>query len=163
MKPILIGQNNPVSTLPGYELYPLPRGCSGNRLYEMLRARVPEVTMRQYVDTFERRNLVRGVDYDGTRARARAHEIAVELGGTGRTVVLLGQEVRKAFGHPPVLIHPQEIGGCTWRQLPHPSGRNTWYSVPKNIKVAELLMEELYNDYRRRQEQSVSAAQRTEV
>lgn len=136
--------NNPVSTLPGYELYPLPKGCTGNRIYEMLKSRVPNVTMRQYTDFFERKNLVRGVDYDNTRAKARAYELMLELEGSGRTVVLFGQDVRAAFGHPRLLIHPQVIGGCTFRQLPHPSGRNFWYNNPDNTKLAALLLEELY-------------------
>lgn len=139
--------NNPLSTRSGFELYPLPTGCTGHRIYEMLCSRLPNVTRRQYLDTFERRNLVRGVDFDKTRAKARAHEIMCELEGSGRTIVLLGQDVRRAFNIPPLLIHPQVIGGCTWRQMPHPSGRNLFYNVPENRKVVELLLEELYVQY----------------
>src|ERR1700726_3647146 len=87
--------NNPVSTRPGHELYPLPDGCTGHRLWTMLHARTG-ATMRQYVDAFERRNLVRGREWDRIAARARALEVVVELVGTGRTIVLLGQEVRAA-------------------------------------------------------------------
>lgn len=163
-RPLLIGMNNPVSTLPGHELYPLPEGCTGNRLWKMLHARTG-ARMTQYRDVFERRNLVRGVQFDRLRARARAHEIVTELHGSGRTIVLLGRAVQEAFhfalsetpqdvvwneparGLPPLLVHPQEAGGCTWRQIPHPSGRNLWYNEPKNVHVVELLMEELYNEY----------------
>lgn len=142
-RPLLIGMNNPVSTQPGFELYPLPANCTGHRLWTMLNARTG-ATKGQYLEAFERRNLVRGIDYDKTRAKARAHEISMELDGSGRTIILLGQDVRAAFGHPRLLVHPQVIGGCTWRQLPHPSGRNIWYNDPENVRVAELLMEELY-------------------
>jgi hypothetical protein len=143
--------NNPVSTLPGHELYPLPEGCTGNRLWKLLHARTG-ASMSQYRDTFERRNLVRGVDYDRTRAKARAHEIMCEVEGTGRVVVLLGKDVLRAFRViPPLLIHPQVIGGCTWRQLPHPSGRNMWYNDEDNKKLAELLLEELYFQYHNRE------------
>jgi hypothetical protein len=103
--------------------------------------------MANYRDVFERRNLIRGSTWDAVHAKARAHEVACELHGSGRTVVLLGQDVRQAFGHPRLLIHPQEIGGVVWRQLPHPSGRNTWYNKEENKKLAELLLEELYNGY----------------
>ncbi len=146
-----MGMNNPVSTLPGYELYPLPEGCSGHRLWRMLSERTG-ATMRQYRDTFDRTNLVRGQDYDGTRARARAHELTIALENSGRTVVLLGQAVRAAFGHPRLLVHPQEIGGCTWRQVPHPSGRCLWYNDAENRKVVAMLLEELYVEYHRKME-----------
>lgn len=166
-KPILIGMNNPVSTRPGHELYPLPEGCTGNRLWKMLHQRTG-ASMSQYRDTFERRNLVRGLEYDRLRARARAHEMVCELRGSGRTVVLLGNAVREAFnfclrgsgtlfepepggtssdGLPPLLVHPQEAGGCTWRQIPHPSGRNLFYNSEKNREVVALLLEELYLAY----------------
>ena len=77
-----------------------------------------------------------------------------DLHDSGRTIVLLGNAVREAFSRalggslPPVLIHPQTVGGCTWRQIPHPSGRNLYYNAEANRKVVELLMEELYVEYR---------------
>jgi hypothetical protein len=101
----------------------------------------------QYLDSFERRNLVRHATFNVTIARMNADDIFKELMGTGRVVILLGREVQKAFNIPPLLIHPQVIGGCTWRQMPHPSGRNLWYNAPENLRVAELLMEELYVNY----------------
>jgi hypothetical protein len=163
MKPILCGMNNPLSTRPGHELYPAPEGCTGHRLWRMLNARTGAFR-QHYLDTFERRNLVRGLEYDKLKARARAHEMVMELRDSGRTVVLLGQDVRRAFDHalggalPPVLIHPTVAGGCTWRQIPHPSGRNLYYNDPENRKVVELLMEELYVEYRRRSEVAAATA-----
>jgi len=91
-------------------------------------------------------------------------ETIEELADTGRVVVLLGNSVREAFdralsgGLPPVLLHPQQAMGCTWRQVPHPSGRNLWYNVPENVRVVELLMEELYDDYVRRTGQETNGA-----
>lgn len=178
MKPILVGMNNPISIKAGHELYPLPEGCAGHRLYKMLQQRTG-ATMRQYVDSFERRNLVCATQYERLAARARAYEMVSELRDSGRTVVLLGNSVRGAFdwviknercrycgngpcencmntglndpnGLPPLLVHPQIIGGVVYRQIPHPSGRNLWYNEPKNVKVVELLMEELYVEYRER-------------
>lgn len=150
MRPILIGMNNPLSLAPGHELYPHPPGCTGHRLWSMLNERLPIVTRRRYLDTFERRNLVVGTQYDKRIARASASLIYAELWGSGRVVVLLGNAVRDAFGDvPPLLLHPQLIGGCTWRQIPHPSGRNLWYNVPENRKLVGVLLEELYAAYNR--------------
>lgn len=143
MKPILIGMNNPVSVEKGHELYPAPQGCTGHRLWTMLSARTG-CSRWEYLERFERRNLVRSKLYDKTIARLNAADIFRELFGTGRTVVLLGRDVQVAFGHPPLLVHPQMIGGCTWRQIPHPSGLNRWYNNPENVRVVELLLEELY-------------------
>lgn len=147
MRPVLIGMNNPVSQAPGHELYPHPDGCTGHRLWSMLRERLPHVSRRDYLDSFDRRNLVTGAVFYRAEARAAAERTYAELWGSGRTVVLLGEQVRRAFGHPRLLLHPQENGGCTWRQLPHPSGRNLWYNDPQHRKLAGVLMEELYVAY----------------
>ena len=181
MKPILIGMNNPISTRPGHELYPAPEGCTGHRLWQMLHARTGASRL-MYLECFERRNLVAGREYERISARARAYEIVTELRDSGRTVVLLGQEVREAFhyvlrnevtrnwrelpegtrisGLPPLLVHPQTAVGVTWRQVPHPSGRNTWYNSRENCEVVELLMEELYVEYVERTRTTAQAAGR---
>ena len=167
-RPILIGMNNPLSLRPGHELYPAPEGCTGHRLWQLLHSRTGASRL-QYIDAFERRNLVRGRAWDRLTARVRAHEMVCELRGSGRTIVLLGGSVREAFDWalsnasaphevvgmalwsgeptetlPKLLVHPQEVAGCTWRQVPHPSGRNLWYNDPENRKVVAMLMEELY-------------------
>jgi hypothetical protein len=130
--------------------------------------------MRSYLETFERRNLVRGVAYDRAEGHAAAERTVRELMDTGRTIVLLGSDVRAAFsramhrignlfphtldawtagerGLPPVLVHPQMAGGCTWRQIPHPSGRNLFYNDPRNRETVAMLLEELYLGYHRAQ------------
>jgi hypothetical protein len=146
-KPILIGMNNPLSPRPGYELFPAPRGCTGHRIFEMLAERVPGTLRQQYLDTFERRNLVVGQMWDRALGRQNAAEMSRELFGSGRMIVLFGQDVRRSFGHPELLLHPQMIDGCTWRQLPHPSGRNTWYNDAENRRLAGMVLEELYVEY----------------
>jgi hypothetical protein len=98
--------------------------------------------------TFERRNLVVGAEYDKRMAKVNASLIYAEQWGRNRTIVLLGQDVVTAFGIPRLLVHPQVIGGNTWRQLPHPSGRNLWYNDHDNRRVAAMLMEELYVNYK---------------
>lgn len=144
-KPILIGMNNPVSSKPGHELFPYPPGCTGHRLLTMLQTRVPGVTRHMYLDRFERRNLVPYKIWDRETAEINAGIVERELWGSGRTVVLLGEDVRRAFGHPRSLLHPQVIGGCTWRQVPHPSGRNLWFNDASNREMVAMLLEELFN------------------
>jgi len=100
-------------------------------LWRMLYARI-DVNLHQYMQGFERYNLI------------DAHKIINER---GRTILLLGAEAPEAFNIPPVLIHPQQSGGCTWRQIPHPNVDREWYNVDTNRVLVELLMEQLYEDY----------------
>lgn len=148
-KPVLIGQNNPVSQAPGHELYPYPEGCTGHRLWKMLQERLPHVSRRSYLDTFERRNLVTGKQWSSALGRQEAERLFAHFWGSGRTVVLLGEDVRRAFGHPRLLLNPQLIGGTTWRQIPHPSGRNLWYNSKNHRRAVGMLLEELYVEYNR--------------
>lgn len=147
MRPMIIGMNNPINTSPGFELYPAPAGCTGHRLWSMLNERRPEVSRRTYLDVFERRNLVNNLVFDRGAAEQEAARIYASLWGSGRTVVLLGRDVQKAFGIPPLLIHPQTNGGTVYRQLPHPSGRNMWYNDQKNRELAAVLLDEIYTAY----------------
>jgi len=144
-RPILIGMNNPLSSTPGYELFPAPEGCTGHRIYMMLKDRNPDIMRKQYLDAFDRRNLVPHREWNKTIAREQALVMEQELWGSGRTIVLLGADVANAFKHPRLLLHPQLIGGSTWRQVPHPSGRNLWFNVPANRLLVAMLLEELYN------------------
>lgn len=144
-RPILIGINNPISSDPAHVLYPYPVGCTGHRILQMLQSRLPEVTRRDYLNRFERRNLVGMKIVNMSVAKETAAKIQQELWGSGRTVVLFGEEVRRAFAHPRSLLHPQIIGGVTWRQVPHPSGRNQWYNSKENRDLVAMLLEDLYN------------------
>jgi hypothetical protein len=145
MRPVLIGMNNPISSEPKHALFPAPEGCTGHRLYEMLRSRVPDATRGQYLAKFDRRNLVSSRMYDKHMARSAATVIEQEFFGSGRTIVLLGADVAAAFQIPRLLLHPQVIGGSTWRQVPHPSGRNLWYNDEQNKLLVSMLLEDLYN------------------
>lgn len=143
-RPLLIGISNPVSSAPEHALFPYPPGCTGHRILQMLQTRLPEVTRQDYLRRFERRNLVPHKVVSMNIARETAMRIQKELWGSGRNVVLFGEEVRRAFGHPRSLLHPQVIGGVTWRQVPHPSGRNHWFNSSENRDMVALLLEELY-------------------
>lgn len=143
MRAVLIGMNNPLSSDPEHALYPHPPGCTGWRIWQMLMDRRPGVTRGQYLRAFERVNLVDGREWRAAEARARARELRGAL--RGRVVLVLGAAPRRALELPPLLVHPQELGGVTWRQLPHPSGRCRWYNEPEARATAAALLAELYD------------------
>lgn len=145
MRPILVGVNNPVSSDPAHALFPYPEGCTGHRLLEMLRTRIPEATRGQYLSRFDRRNVVSSKVFDRKMAQKGAADLFSEFFGSSRTIVLLGADTAAAFGIPRLLIHPQMIGGCTYRQIPHPSGRNLWYNETENRLLVSMLLEDLFN------------------
>lgn len=143
-RPVIVGMNNPRSVAPEHALYPLPAGCAGNRLFEMLRLAEPSATMFGYCDRFERVNLVVG-PWDAARARERAVELRPSL--AGRSVVLLGREVAKAFGVLDVrsfLSLRDDALDSTFYLLPHPSGRNLLYNDPDVRLEAGRVLARLY-------------------
>jgi hypothetical protein len=142
-RPVLLGMNNPLSSDPAHALYPHPPGCTGWRLWEMLNERVP-LSKTQYLRTFDRRNLVDKPKWSKQEARDRGRWLR-EFDLRGREVVVLGNEPRDALLLPPKLIEPQLIEGITWRQIPHPSGRNLWYNDPHNRMLVAVLLEQLYS------------------
>lgn len=142
MRAVLLGMNNPVSSKPEHVLYPYPPQCTGWRILEMLKTRMPEVTRHQYLTGFERVNLVNSKTWDRAQAKTAAKRLPSLY--QGRTILVLGGDVRDALELPEVLIHPVRKDGCVWRQLPHPSGRNRWYNDPDCVALAATLLEELY-------------------
>lgn len=140
-RPVLLGMNNPLHSDPKFALYPHPPGCTGWRLWDMLNSRTP-LTKLQYLRAFDRRNLVDGQTWKRQEARDRARTLAGEL--HGREVVVLGGEPRDVLGLPPQLIEPIVAMGVTWRQIPHPSGRNLWYNEAENRMLVAVLLEQLY-------------------
>lgn len=140
MNCVIVGMNNPLSMRPELALWPDPAGCTGWHLWRMLHRRCG-ASKRDYVRAFDRTNLVIG-PWSSSAARERAGVMAKEL--RGRTAIVLGLEVARAFRLPRLLIHPQEIDGVVWRQVPHPSGRNHWYNNADNRAMVELLLEEMY-------------------
>lgn len=147
MIPLLIGENNPQSLAKGHELYPLPDGCAGNRLWRMLneahqRKHKKQLLPSKYLAGFERRNLVVAKSFDPRTAKASAGVISEELWGSGRTVVLLGRNVQRAFGIPPAEPFSDYLnGGVKWWRVPHPSGRNLWFNEQSNrATVGDFLL-----------------------
>ena len=146
-KPVLIGMNNPLSTDPEHALYPYPPGSTGHRIWKMLKARTGVLRV-EYLRTFDRRNLVESRTWNANKRFLMARANAMIPSLQGCTVVVFGNAVREAFGLPRHLVHPLESRGVLWRQLPHPSGRSLWYNDPGHVRVAELLLEELYREYK---------------
>lgn len=142
MRPVLLGMNNPISSTPGHELFPHPTGCTGWRVWQLLRLKDDTITRRQYLNGFERVNLVRGLVWDRTEADRAASNLPSLY--SGRIIVVFGEECRRAIGLPKLLVHPIEQHGVTWRQLPHPSGRCTWYNDEEARDLAASLLIELY-------------------
>jgi hypothetical protein len=149
MKPLLLGMNNPLSDDPEYDLYPYPEGSTGWRLWKML----PEgTTRRQYLDAFDRANLLHARGWDARAARAAARLLMPSL--AGRFVVVLGTEVRAALGLP--LAEPLSICRTVgmgimgaieydleWLAFPHPSGRNRWFNQAENRAAAVRVLTDL--------------------
>ena len=142
LRAVLLGMNNPLSVKPEHALYPYPPGCTGHRIFTMLLVKMPDLLRHQYLDGFERVNLVDGKDFSMRLARQKAQEIVDKY--QGRTVVVLGASTRAALKLPHKLILPMHRDGVIWRQLPHPSGRNRWYNDARNRELAASLLTELY-------------------
>ncbi len=140
MRPLLIGMNNPLSDDPEFDLYPYPEGSTGWRLWKMM----PEGTTRgQYLDMFERHNLLRARAWDQAKAREAARDLLPKL--DGRLVIVLGTQVRAALGLPGAepLVRNRFMKDFTrrafyfdWIAFPHPSGRNRWFNQPENMARA---------------------------
>jgi hypothetical protein len=137
MKPILLGLDNLRSGNSAFALWPAPNGCTGHRLWQMLNAVDPSRTDLDYIDDFDRRNVKDG--FDAAAAQ-------------GRTVVVLGDEVRKTLSAQlsapiqKVLIHPQVIDGVTWRLIPHASGRCVHYNDPTVRLLVGFLLADLLEE-----------------
>jgi hypothetical protein len=137
--------NNPLTPRPQFALHPAPAGSAGWRLWRLLNRRTG-AGPAEYCAAFDRRNLVGGA---WNRLAARAAFRTMVPGLRGRTVLLLGEEVRRAAGLPRELVLPVVLDGVTYRQLPHTSGRCHWYNDPVCAELAALVLEELFQEWRR--------------
>lgn len=154
-RPVLIGMNNPISSDPEHALYPWPEGCTGHRIYRMIcdasAARgAPEPTDEQYLSAFDRRNLIGGRSWPTGAGSAKIKQaaagvIAQSLMGGERRVVLLGAEVRRAFGLVSEPLGCERTRAGFWiYALPHPSGLCRWYNELGNRARAAELLRSLY-------------------
>lgn len=151
VRPLLLGMNNPLSDDPKYDLYPYPEGSAGYRLWKMIPG---DVWRRDYLGSFDRRNLLRAREWSQREAREASRALMPEL--HGRLVLVLGTQVRAALGLLPAeplarMLAEVDCGQARsvdaprikfeWIAIPHPSGRNLWYNDPANVRaVGELLV-----------------------
>jgi hypothetical protein len=152
-RPVLVGMNNPLHDNPRYALYPAPEGVTGHRMWTML-TELCGCRRQQYLDAFDRRNVLNSRVWDRRLARQEGPRLWREL--AGRTVVLLGREVVAAVGlqQPmPLVWHgPDEwrtgAQPARWCYMPHPSGLNLWYNNGVCRVAAALRLEQLYEESR---------------
>lgn len=164
-RPLLVGLQNPLSDDPRYALYPEPRGCTGWRIAEMLR---PDFSSRDYLRIFDRANLleprerVGGPGYAGL-LRLAGRDLARRIAESRHErVVLLGVDVVRAvmgavvdrnsrwpwlkWHHRPLALMSDQaevVVHVNWLPLPHPSGRNRWYSDAGNLAAAGRALRQL--------------------
>ena len=147
MKPLLLGMNNPLSDDPGFDLFPYPENSTGWRLWKML----PDGTPRQvYMGSFDRVNLLRSRTWSKSDADVAAQALIPSL--QGRLVAVLGSDVRAALGlvrteplsrqEVTILVGAHEVT-FEWIAVPHPSGRNYWYTQPANKAAVRTLLADL--------------------
>lgn len=142
-KILLLGEDNPQSNRPEFQLYPRPIGCAGERL----KTKVLGLTRESDYLAIWRANLCTPV-WDGLQARQRAW-LLVEAEMPWTTIVLLGRKVAKIFEG---MIMDNGIGlslapfqsafalGKTLISLPHPSGRCREWNDPGAYVRAQQLM-----------------------
>jgi hypothetical protein len=140
LRPVLVGMCNPHRPEPRYALYPVIKGCSGYRVWKMLNERTGAYRI-DYIRKFHRVNLCPQV-WDRRAAEVKAEEIMTWA--AGRTAVLFGEDVRRAFKFPKLLLQPVVFDGVCTIQLPHPSGRCLWYNDPANRDAAGRVLERLF-------------------
>lgn len=128
-------------------LFPYPDGCTGWFLWKLMPW---EMSRSQYLETFDRRNLLASKEWDIKAAKAAAKIMLPDL--NGRFVIILGTQVRTALGLAPMepllfttARFPFGNAGSSVAfdclALPHPSGRNFWYRKKENVEATKRCLE----------------------
>ncbi len=150
MRPILVGMNNPISSDPEHALYPLPEGCTGNRIWKMLCDAYGErVPLPRYVGAFDRVNLCPTVDWNPRLARLAVPALAERLRMPGQESIIFGHEVwgLLRLGARPEPGAPLDLGQkATAYFFFHPSGRSLWYNDQENRRLLGSLLAEMYRE-----------------
>lgn len=150
-KPLIVGMNNPYSDDPYFALYPSPEKSAGFKLYMMLKEAGHRegfnVLKQNYVDTFDRMNVVNGQSYNRLEASknkpkildAMRHRLTVICGaGTARDLKLF-------YGG--FTLEKNVVGPYSYYVIPHPSGLTREYNDPEmRFRVGELLLS-LYKEH----------------
>lgn len=122
---VLVGELNPHGSDSRYDLYPLPRGASGDRLRVLL-----GISDAQYLREFARKNLCQKV-WSINVARAAVSNLD-RAWPDSVPFVLCGRKVAVAFGVSSVgpFDFTRLNGGRKLVLLPHPSGRCREWNAP---------------------------------
>lgn len=148
---LLVGEDNPYGALPEYALYPLPSGCSGNRLCNDIMG----LRHSTYLGLW-RINLCDG-KWATKSARTRAEMLHQTMLGPWRTTIMFGRKVAEAFGKiTGKTLKPFEVtkhtvyfseyanAVRTYISLPHPSGRNlVWNQETVRANARMILAREV--------------------
>lgn len=129
----LVGEANPHSDDPWMALFPLPRGCAGDRLRRLL-----GLSRTQYLVRFDRVNLC-GRHWSSKTSRRRAQD----LRASGGHLILLGRRVAGAFGVEADYLAVVRDHPCVFYLLPHPSGLNRWWNDERNCDAARAFLSRL--------------------
>lgn len=155
--PLLIGQAPGPNTRPDMPLFPVPSKATGGRLRVIM-----GINKSEYLERFDRINLL--PYFPGSHKREDKFPIKpAKLAAAvllpllaGRTVILVGRSVANAFGfdeewhcwtkwrplYRPSIFNNKGIGVMV--VVPHPSGRNPWYSDPENLEVAKTFWHKFF-------------------
>lgn len=97
------------------------------------------ITFDQYLELTDRYNLFPSPISGWFAEHAQQHAIDIWPMLIGRTTLLLGKNVTRAFGLTPSdlqLSWKQPTDGILIAMLPHPSGRNLWWNEAENRVAA---------------------------
>jgi len=113
---LIVGEHNPHSRDDRHALHPHPKGAAGSRLCKIL-----GMAPCEYLETFDRANLLKTARWSTKRARAAAG------GLSHKKRILLGARVAAAHGVKFYPFHRYYLtvfhDGVDILVLPHPSGR----------------------------------------
>jgi hypothetical protein len=137
---LLLGEDNPQSSDPSFQLYPRPIGCAGHRLQTMILGLHSE---SDYLAIW-RTNLC-SPSWDSGRARKRARMLLSDS-VPWSVIVMLGRKVARAFDDALITdtsllpFVSCRISNRILIALPHPSGRCKDWNDPVAIHNAQKLM-----------------------
>lgn len=135
---LIVGEANPYSHDPDDALLPWPPQSAGARLRSLL-----GWTEDEYLASFWRANLVRGIRWSQAEARSEAEYLDTLANQNSFALVMLGAKVAAVFSGPPFHRMPLEL----WEQrgrllrIPHPSGLCREWSRPGARERLRALMQ----------------------
>lgn len=137
VKPLIVGELNPLRGDPRFDLHPFPDNASGGRLCKLL-----DVSVSEYIERFDRMNLCRG-RWSAKEAKSAAEDVMASRRGP---VILLGRRVAVAFGlRDKPMFSTTYRNGVTLYLVPHPSGLcRTWNHESNVIQKKRVLLGKVY-------------------